>query len=201
MARSGFAPTLMSKVDEDGVVDRMLQKSPGLDSRIQASLHTTEDGRVIIIPEEIRVANVARKVAFGLYCHRYTTKTPVSLEEFFALKPMHERDRRNFIVAMAYSQRFRPRRWTHIQTLTLPGHNKRVQVFDYMFVRNGFGGLWASVCLMRFHETIWAAVRCPSVQIRKNIKRRASNLYAGQRNLDLLDWPAPRRPRPPISRA
>ena len=63
-----------------------------------------------------------------------------------------------------------------------------MQVFDYMFVRNwiwrDFGRL---SCLMRFHETIWAAVRCPAVQIRKNIKRCASSLYAGQRQLDLLD--------------
>ena len=28
MAQSGFAPTLMSKVDENRAVDRMLQKSP-----------------------------------------------------------------------------------------------------------------------------------------------------------------------------
>ena len=187
MAQSGFAPTLMSKVDEDGVVDRMLQKSPGFDSGIQASLHATEDGRVTIIPEEIRLANVARKVAFGLYCHRYTTKTTVSLDDFFALKPMHEYDEKNFIVAMTYSQRFQPRRWTHVQTLRLPGH-KQVQVFDYMFVRNwiwrDFGRLF---CLMRFHETIWAAVRCPAVQFRKSLKHRVRSLYSDQRQLDLLD--------------
>ena len=51
MAQSGFAPTLMSKVDENRAVDRMLQKSPGLDTLIQGSLHAAEDGRVYITPE------------------------------------------------------------------------------------------------------------------------------------------------------
>ena len=68
MAQSGFAPTLMSKVDENRAVDRMLQKSPGLDTLIQGSLHAAEDGRVYITPDEVRIANVVRKVAFGLYC-------------------------------------------------------------------------------------------------------------------------------------
>ena len=187
MAQSGFAPTLMSKLDENGVVDRMLQKSPGLDSCIQGSLRATEDGRVIIIPDEIRIAAVARKVAFGLYCHRYTKKSPLFLDDFFALKPMHEQDAKNFIVAMTYTASFQPRRWTHVQTLKLPGHGK-VQVFDYMFLRNwlwrDFGRLF---CIMRFHETIWAAVRCPRVQIRKNLKRRVRNFYADQRQLEFLD--------------
>ena len=62
MAQSGFAPTLMSKVDENRAVDRMLQKSPGLDTLIQGSLHAAEDGRVYITPDEVRIANVVRKV-------------------------------------------------------------------------------------------------------------------------------------------
>ena len=139
------------------------------------------------MPDEIRIAAVARKVAFGLYCHRYTTKRPLSLDDFFALKPMHEHDAENFIVAMTYTQSFQPRRWTHVQTLKLPGHGK-VQVFDYMFLRNwlwrDFGRLF---CIMRFHETIWAAVRCPRVQIRKNLKRRVRSFYSDQRQLEFPD--------------
>ena len=117
MAQSGFAPSLISKVDENGAVDRMLQKSPGLDSLIQGSLRTTEDGLVYITPDEVRIAKVALKVAFGLYCHRYTPKTLPSLDDFFVLKPMHDHDDSNFIVVMAHTERFQPRRWTHVQTL------------------------------------------------------------------------------------
>ena len=186
MAQSGFAPTLMSKVDENRAVDRMLQKSPGLDTLIQRSLHTAEDGRVYITPDEVRIANVVRKVAFGLYCHRYTPKTRPALGDFFALKPMHERDDNNFIVVMAHTERFQARRWTHVQTLKLPGHG-RVQVFDYMFVRNwvwrDFGRLF---CIMRFHETIWAAVRCPHPSNRKSSKRPEPATARPAINLTLL---------------
>lgn len=179
MAQSGFVPSLMSKVDKDGVVDRMLQQSAGLDARITNSLRVGDDGRVFIIPDEVRIANVTRKVAFGLYCHRYTPKTLPKVDEFFALKPMHGEDANNFIVVMAHTERFQPRRWTHAQTIKLPGHGK-VQVFDYMFVRNwywnDFGRLF---CIMRFHETIWAAVRCPEPPNRKNPKRRVGEAHTG----------------------
>ncbi len=172
MAQSGSAPTLMSKVEENRAVDRMLQKSPGLDSLIQGSLRATEDGRMYITPNQVRISKVARKVAFGLYRHRYAPKTLPSMGDFFALKSMHERDDNNFIVVMAHTEKFQPRRWTHVQTITLPGYG-RVQVFDYMFVRNL---VWRDIgrlfCIMRFHETIWAAVRCPHPPSQKNSKRR-----------------------------
>ncbi len=162
MAPSGFVPSLRSKVDENGVVDRMLQKSAGLDARITNSLRVDDDGKIFIIPDEARIANATRKVAFGLYGHRYTPKTVPALDEFSTLKPMHGHDDGNFIVVVAHTETFRPRRWEHVQTIKLPGRGK-IQAFDYMFVRNwywrDFGQLF---CIMRFHETIWAAaVRRP----------------------------------------
>lgn len=45
LAQSGFVPTLTSKVDEEGAVDRMLQQSPGLDALIVKSLNVAPDGR------------------------------------------------------------------------------------------------------------------------------------------------------------
>ncbi len=179
MAQSGFVPSLMTKVAEDGVVDRMLCGSAGLDARIERSLRVAEDGRVFITPDETRIANVTRKVAFGLYCHRYTPKVLPPIDEFFALKPMHGHNANNFIVLMAHTERFQPRRWTHIQTLKVPGHGK-VQVFDYMFIRNWVWGDFGRLfCIMRFHETIWAAVRCPEPPNRKHPKRRVGNSYFG----------------------
>jgi hypothetical protein len=179
MAQAGFVPSLMSKVDKDGAVDRMLQSSAGLDARITNSLRVSDDGRVYIVPDEVRIANVARKVAFGLYCHRYTPKTLPSLDEFFVLKPMHGHDGNNLIVVLAHTERFQPRRWNHIQAIKPSGHRK-IQVFDYMFVRNwylrDFGRLF---CVMRFHETIWAAVRCPEPPNRKHPKRRVGEAHGG----------------------
>jgi len=187
MAQSGFVPSLMSKIAEGGVVDRMLQNSAGLDTRIENSLRVAADDRVFLVPDEIRIANVVRKVAFGLYCHRYTPKVMPSIGEFFALKPVHDLDDRNFVFAMAHTERFQPRRWTHVQTLESP-KNGRLQIFDYMFVRNW---IWRDFdrlfCIMRFHETIWAAVRCPHPPNRKNPKRRVGNFYSGSQEVGRAD--------------
>jgi len=188
MAQSGFVPSLMSKVEDGGSVDRMLQNSPGLDIRLQNSMRVAEDGRVYMTPNETRIANITRKVAFGLYCHRYTPQVLPRLDEFFALKPMHGQDDNNFIVVMAHTEKFKPRRWTHVQTLTVPKQPK-VQVFDYMFVRNWIWGDFGRLfCIMRFHETIWAAVRCPHPPNLKHAKRCIRHSYSGhQEQLSLTE--------------
>ncbi|SLM41753.1 conserved hypothetical protein [Nitrospira sp. ND1] len=179
MAQSGCVPSLITKIEEQGIVDRMLKKSIGLDVRLQNSMHVSKDGGVYIAPDEPRIASITRKVAFGLYNHRYTPKILPSLDDFFPFKPVHNLDNTNFIVIMAHNEKFQPRRWKHIQTIIVPGHGK-VQVFDYMFVRNWIWGDFGRLfCIMRFHETIWAAVRCPHPPNRKHRKRRIAPLYSG----------------------
>ena len=61
MDQSGFAPTLIHKVDENGAVDRMLQKCPGFGALIQGSLHAAEDGRVYITPDEVASRTLSAK--------------------------------------------------------------------------------------------------------------------------------------------
>lgn len=172
---AGFAPSLKRKVDKDGVVDRMLQRGVGLDAHFAESIRVAEDGRVFITPDERRIANVTRKTAFGLYCHRYTPKTPPAMDSLLALKPVHGLDNTNFIVAMAHTEKFQRRRWKHVQATVSPGRGK-AQVFGHMFVRNwvweDYGRLFS---IMRFHETVWATVRRPNPPNRKNPYRRIGN--------------------------
>jgi hypothetical protein len=183
MAQSGFVPSLADKVKEGGIVDRMLERSARLDADLAGSMNVAEDGRVYLTPNETRMANVVQKVAFGLYCKRYIPKIIPALNDFFVLKPVHNLSNTNFIFMMAHDERFRPRPWKHVQTLSLPDKTK-VQVFDYMFVRNwvwnDFGRLF---CIMRFHETVWAAVRCPHPPKHKNYKRRVETVHSGQEEL------------------
>ncbi|WP_143002966.1 hypothetical protein [Nitrosospira sp. Nsp1] len=180
MAQASCAPSLQSKVEDGGVVDRMLQRSGGLDAHFLENMGVAKNSRVFVIPDEIRIANIVQKVAFGLYCHRYTPKTIPSLNAFLALKPIHDSDRGNFIFMMAHTERFRPRPWKHLQTVACPSKGK-IQVFDYMFVRNWVWGDFGRLfCIMRFHETIWAAVRCPYPPNRKNAKRRVGIPHSGQ---------------------
>src|SRR5258708_5405206 len=183
MAQTGFVPSLEQKVAKGGVLDRMLGRSAGLDKHFTDFMTVIEGGGILIVPDEIRIANVTRKVAVGLYWHRYKPTVAPALNEFFALKPVHSLDVDNFIVLMTHNERFRPKRWKHLQTLKMPCLGK-VQVLDYMFVRNwvwcDFGSLF---CIMRFHETILAAVRCPATPNRKNSKSRVGLVHPEQGGL------------------
>jgi len=172
LAQAGFTTSLTRKVEDGGVVDRMLQRSPALDAYFANSLHIGDQGRIFITPDETRIANVARKIALGLYYHRYAPRTPPALDDFLALKPLHTLANSNFMFILGYNERIKPRRWNHLQTLVIPGRRK-IQIFDYMFVRNW---VWADIgrlfCIMRFHETVWAAVRCPNPPHRTNARWR-----------------------------
>jgi hypothetical protein len=151
LATSGFVFTLQSKLIEGGVVDRMLTRSRSLDDRINASLQTAEDGRVYLQPELERIARVVRKVAFGLYLKRYTRKA-AALTEFDVWPLEHSQSGDQRILLMAHNERFRPKRWVTVQK----------GVFAYMFVRNWIWDDFGRVfCIMKFHETIRAAVGCP----------------------------------------
>lgn len=99
-----------------------------------------------------RMEAVSRKIAFGLFCHRYKLGKLPNIRDFRAVPLAHSEEAMNYVFVMAHNRRFTPRRWTHLQR----------RVFCYMFVRNwvwsDFGRL---ACIMKFYETLWAAVICP----------------------------------------
>lgn len=185
VAHSGSVPSLQRKVEPGGVVNRMLQRRPRLGAHFVEQENVAKGRRSLLILDESRIGKVIRKVAFGLYYLRYKPGTPPALADFLALKPFRNFDEANFIAVMAHTERFRPRRWIHVQTLTLPGQGK-VQVFSYMFIRNwvwtDFGKLF---CIMRFHETLWAAVGCPHPSQGKTLKQRVRTVDASQAHLPL----------------
>lgn len=149
----GFTPRLLSKVDDGGVVDRMLVRDKRMDDRFNKSMGV-HNGRVYIRPEMDVVNRVITKIAFGLYANRYPKSKLPSLKDFeimFLSHVAHENAKKIF--AMAHNEKFQPRRWCHIQR----------GVFSYMFVRNW---LWQDydrlVCILKMHETLIAAIRCPN---------------------------------------
>jgi hypothetical protein len=174
MAQTGFVSSLRDKVSQGGVVDRMLHRSAGLEQLFLNSLSVADGGGVAMIPDEVRIANVTRKIAFGLFWHRYKPRTRPDLVDFLALKPLHAMDENNFMLMLAHNERFAPKRWKHLQTIPKAPSGK-LQVFDFMFIRNW---VWADIgrlfCIMRFHETVWAAVRCPNPAAYRSKSRIAS---------------------------
>lgn len=175
MASCGSVPSLTAKVGENGVVDRMLRRKPLLDDRIANALDIDEIGRVYLRVEEKRIARVIKKIAFGVYLHRYKLSTIPRLSQFRVWPTAHGESSRNPIEVMTHTERFRPRRWIRLQK----------GVFEYMFARNW---VWADfgklVCIMKFHETIWAAVCCPELRrggersYRQRVNARQFGLFA-----------------------
>jgi hypothetical protein len=181
MAQTGSVPSLRKRVQKGGVVERMLERSHGLNKHFTDSTRIAERGNVLISPDLVRIANVTRKVAFGLYWHQYKPSKMPALNKFFPYEPFHNLDDGNPIVVLTHNDRFRPKRWKQIQTLKVAGLGK-VQVLDYMFVRDwtDFERLF---CVLRFHETVWAAVRCPHPPHRTNSRSVPRLTHAGQREL------------------
>lgn len=164
LAMTGAVPSLEQKVEEGGAVDRTLERSIGLDSHVIQSLQVSEDGRPFIVPDERRIANVTLKIAFGLYIDRYKPSVIPPIGGFLPLKPMYRPDIGHHIVAISITARFRPRRWIHLQPRRYNG--KITQIFDFMFARGWLDGDRGKLfCIMRFHETIWGAVQCPTPSI------------------------------------
>lgn len=155
LSTSGLTPTLAAKVEEGGVVDRMLSRSPGLNDRITDALDVDENGRVYLNVEENRIARIVQKIAFGLYLHRYRRSRIPRVSQFRVWPSAHAGNLQNHVVVMAHTERLRSRTWIRLQR----------SVFEYMFARNwvwtDFGKL---VCIMKFHETIWAVVSCPELR-------------------------------------
>lgn len=152
MASSGFVPALAAKVKDGGIVDRMLSRRPRLDDRITNGPDVDKNGQAYITVEENRVTRIVQKIAFGLYLHRFQRSRIPQVSQFRVWSIAHAGSSQNPILVMAHNERFQPRRWIKLQK----------GVFEYMFVRNW---VWTDfrklVCVMKFHETIWAAVFCP----------------------------------------
>jgi hypothetical protein len=159
LAQVGFVDTLQARLQEGGAVDRMLKHSSRLDDRIIRSLTVGDDGKVCFTPEAERINRVAHKTAIGLYYSHYETYARQA--DFYPVVVHHTHRLPTFIVAIVHTERFMPKRWTRVQK----------GVFEYIFVRD-----WTTkdrlLCIMNFHNTLWAAVGCPCVHRKRLLRER-----------------------------
>ncbi len=151
LAQVGFCPTLLSKVEEGGVVDRALNRSAALDDRIAGQLVVEEGGSVTLRPELERMAKIVRKIAYGLFIRRYRQCT--SQELFYPIGIYHQNDPmpQPLIAAMYYWPGIRRKKWEVVQA----------GVFSYLFARGWMGSDPPLYCLVEFHKTLLAVVGCP----------------------------------------
>lgn len=160
LGQIGTSKTIAAKVALGGVIDRALTRAPALDERLLRALESDdEDGRVLIRPEIERVRRVIAKIALGLFVLRYGRVPAIDSVRPVGAYPYSVEEQRPtpyFIATL--TERFRSKRWRHIQ------HG----VFSYIFVRDpqSSSRVW---CIMDFHQTLWGIAHLPnpkSVRVR-----------------------------------
>lgn len=151
LAQIGTSRTLLARVSPGGQVDRTLTRSPGLEDRIIKSLTVDDEGRVLIAPEHDRINRVVAKIALGLYVLRYGRIPLLTQVEPVAVYPCNVLDQRPpEMILGAHTERFKPKRWNHIQP----------EAFSYMFVRRP-GRRYQFCCIADIHQTVWAVACLP----------------------------------------
>lgn len=153
LAQISTSPTLQSKLDVGGSINRALERAPALDERVISSLEVDkENGRILIQPEFERICRIIKKIALGLYIIHYN-RLPLLASltsiDAFPYNILDQRPSPYFIAT--YTGKFRKKRWSQIQ----PG------IFSYIFVQEpkNSNSLW---CIMDFHQTLWGVVHCPN---------------------------------------
>jgi hypothetical protein len=151
LAQIGTTPALLAKIHDGGEIDRALMKAPGLNERILRSLEPAEDGTVSIRPEIDRIHRIIQKIALGVYVLRYgrvpalNTLNPVGAFPYSGQIGLPAP-----FVAATYTERFRLKRWKHIQR----------GVFSYIIAQDPTD--WSRLCcILDFHRTLWGVVMFP----------------------------------------
>jgi len=151
MANISNIPTLVSKVEEGGIVDRTLTRAPRLDDRLIEALDINEeDGRVFIRPEIERINRVIRKISQGLFFKEYKCVPSLNEISHIAAYPYDETVPLSQLVSRFIHQ-FEDLKWTHIQ----------LGVFSYIIIPDKKSGnrLWL---IMDFYQTLWGIACLPN---------------------------------------
>ena len=142
-------PVISRKVARGGVIERTLEKSPGLDNRLITSLTPGDDGRIIVRPEFDRVNRIILKIGLGCFVLKYGHAP--KLEELLPPAVYPYVWAKEKVPELAFMERLQRRRWNHIQR----------GVFSYIIIR----GPWASrglSCVMDFYGAVRGIVVLPN---------------------------------------
>ena len=115
IAKIGHVPHLMAKVEKGGIVDRALERAPGLDQRIVDSLEVRSDGRVWLTPERERILRIVQKIAYGLFICRYGKRASFDAFSVLAAYGPEEEIPQPIVAASHYWPGIRRKRWISVQ--------------------------------------------------------------------------------------
>ena len=160
-------PKLRARTEPGGSIYKSRERSKKLYNRLLNSFLQGEDGRTYFRPEGKRIKKVIEKNAFGLYCLKYG-KIP-SLKSFncVGFYPYNAENKIPLeILTLTHSEKFKPKKWTHIQ----------VDVFSYIVVRD-----WRRnnklTMIFQIHNTAWFVIEIPFPTSDKWTKRKIEKQY------------------------
>ncbi len=160
LAHLGVSKRLEARVEPGGKVNRALEASPALEERLIRSMFVSPDGCVMIAPDLERVANLASKIACGLYALKYGRGAT--------------RERFSCAAVAGPDGHLPPHLWPALWTW--PGMSRKcwtvVQpgVFSFIFAKGWFAGDAPLYCFMNLHDTILVVVACPPASARGKAK-------------------------------
>ncbi|QQT24500.1 hypothetical protein [Sphingobacterium spiritivorum] len=160
-------PNLLTRKMEGGSVFKARSRSYKLNARIQNSLVKMDDGKIYFKAETDRIKRVIEKNALGLYVHKYGKKRSLKMFKCTGFYPFEtEETRPAEIFMLTYSEKFRLKKWIHIQ------HN----VFSYIVVRD-----WRRnnrlTMIFHIHNTVWCVIEIPFPISDKAFFRQSSIQY------------------------
>ncbi len=159
-------PNLLARKEYGGSVYKARKRSKKLKERIEKLLIQAEDGRVYFMIEGNRIKKVIEKNALGLYYHKYRKVPDLSAFNCVGFYPFRvEETRPAEIFILTYTEKFKLKKWTHIQD----------NVFSYIVVRD-----WRRnnklTMIFHIHNTVWCIIEIP-YPTDKRIKGKIQNQY------------------------
>lgn len=160
---------LVARTEPGGSIYKSRLRSDKLYKRLIESLVDGEDGRTYFRPETQRLKRIIEKYAFGLYYFKYKKLAPLNLFRCVGFYPFQAEDTRPIeIIMLTHSEKFKLKKWTHIQK----------NVFSYIVVRD-----WRRenklTMIFHIHNTVWCVIEIPYPSSNRLYERN----FKGQYNL------------------
>lgn len=165
-------PNLIARKLEGGNVYKARKRSPKLKFKMEESYFQDETGKIYFRTEQDRIKKVIEKNALGLYYHKYKKKALLKSFNCNGFYPFeNEETRPAEIFMLTYSEKFKIKKWIHIQP----------NVFSYIVVRD-----WTRnnklTMIFHIHNTVWCVIEIPY----PTSKRINSNIKTNQKQLTLF---------------
>ncbi|MFV8465381.1 hypothetical protein [Flavobacterium sp. LB1P62] len=158
---------LVTRTESGGKIYKSRERNSTLYKRLLNSLVQEEDGRTYFKPEIDRLKRVIEKYAFGIYYNKYEKHAPLNLFKCVGFYPFQaEETRPSEIVLLTHSEKFKLKKWIHIQE----------NVFSYIVVRD-----WRRnnklTMIFHVHNTAWCVIQIPYPTSNKWNKRNIEGQF------------------------